>query len=222
MHLSRKQNVLLVFALAPVVLNLLINGFYVAALARSSLPIFWLADFIQWIVLPITLLILLYKKASILPKHYGLDTSALRWQSPILGTLGVFISCYLSFSWVSYLSWQWLGQPSELFRLTSVFPSGLWGTITWIYSAVTAGIIESIFFISLPWLLYHNVRNTPSKMAFTILVSLVFAAAHWEQGTPAITASFAFNLIACFWFFQLGTLWPVAAGHILVDLVAFL
>ena len=221
MHLSRQQNISIAFALIPVVLIWQINGFYVAALARISAPLFWLTDFIQWIVLPVTLLTFLSKKASIHPKHYGLDTSALRWQSPILGTLGVFITCYLSFSWASYLSWQWFDQPSGFFSLPSVFPSGLLGKITWLYSSFTAGIIESIFFIGLPWLLYHNIRSTPSRTAFAILASLVFAAAHWEQGPHVVVGSFSFNVVACFWFFRLGTLWPIAAGHILVDLVAF-
>nr|WP_229506747.1 CPBP family intramembrane glutamic endopeptidase [Pseudoduganella rivuli] len=95
------------------------------------------------------------------------------------------------------------------------------GSVIWIYSAVTAGIVESIFFIGLPWLLYRHVRAAPSRIAFALLATTVFAVAHWEQGPHVIIGAFFSNLVACFWYFLLGTLWPVAAGHILVDLVAF-
>lgn len=219
MHLSKQQNILITFALLPVVLNLLINGFYVGILARTSVALFWVNDFIQWVVLPIVLLITLAKKASINPKNYGFDIGALHWRSFILGTLAVFITGYLSFVWARHLSWLWLGQPTGFFSLVNIFPSGLWKNISLIYSSFTAGIVESIFFIGLPWLLCHNVQKSPSRVAFSVLTSLIFATAHWEQGLHVMVGSFSFNIIACFWFFRLGSLWPIAAGHALTDLV---
>ena len=162
MHLSKQQNSSVALALLLVALIWQINGLYMEAFARISLPLFWLTDFIQWTVLPVVLLVFLAKKASILPKNYGFDTSTLRWQSPIFGTLAVFITGYLSFIWATYLAWQVFGQPTGFFSLTSVFPKGYWGIITWLYSSFSAGFVESIFFIGLPWLLYHNTQNTPS------------------------------------------------------------
>lgn len=221
MHLDRQQINSIVLALLPVVVIWEVNGIYLAALARISVSLFWLADFIQWIVLPTTLLMFLAKKASLLPKHYGFDTVAIRWQSPILGTLGAFVTMGLAFFLTRNLSWELLGQPTGFFTFPGVFPGGLMGNIIWLYSAVTAGIVESTFFIGLPWLLYHNVRSVPSRVVFTTLASLVFATAHWEQGPHVVVGAFFSNLVACFWFFRLGTLWPVAVGHTLVDLVAF-
>lgn len=221
MHLSRHQCLSIAFALFPVALIWLVNGLYVETLARTSPTFFWIVDVSQWIVLPVILLVMIAKKAAILPKHYGLDSSNLRWQSPLFATLVVFVTGYIVFTWTSHLSWLLLGKPSGMFTITKVFPDGLLGKITWLYSSFTAGIVESIFFIGLPWLLYRNIRDLPSRIEFTILVSLVFALAHWEQGPHAVVGAAFYNVVACFWFFYFGTLWPIMAGHILVDLVAF-
>jgi len=167
-HLAKPQRYAIAWVLCPVIVLWLVNGFYMAALARVSVPLFWLADVVQWIVLPITLLVILSKRASLLPRNYGLDISALRWQSPVMGTLGVFVTTGLALSITRNLSWHLLGQPTGFFSLPNVFPQGLLGTIVWLYSALTAGFVESIFFIGLPWLLYHNARREPSRVGFCL------------------------------------------------------
>jgi hypothetical protein len=145
----------------------------------------------------------------------------LDWKYFILGTLAVFITTGLAFFLTRNLLWQLLNHPTGFFTFPRVFPSGLLGKVIWFYSAITAGIVESIFFIGLPWLLYCNTRNAPSQTAFIALASFVFAIAHWEQGPHIVVAAFSSNLVASLWFFRLGTLWPVAAGHALIDFVAF-
>ena len=221
MHLDRRQQIATGLAMLPVALIWQINGIYLAALARINAPLFWAADFVQWIVLPTFLLVFVAKRADVLPKHYGLDTSGLRWQSPILGTFCVFITAGLAFYLARNWAWQLFGQPTGFFTFPGVFPSGPMGTVIWIYSAVTAGVVESIFFIGLPWLLYQNIKEKPSRASFALTVSAVFAMAHWEQGPHVVAAALFFSLVACAWYFKLGSLWPIVAGHTLVDLVAF-
>jgi hypothetical protein len=220
-HLERHQQSAIAWALLPVIAIWQVNGFYLAALAKVSVSAFWVADFFQWILLPSVLLMVLARKASLLPKHYGFDTAALRWQTLIIGTLLVFLTTAIAFFGTRNVSWALLGYPSGFFSFPGVFPSGLMAHIVWLYSAATAGIVESIFYIGLPWLLYRHVRPDPSRIAFAFLATAVFAIAHWEQGPHVVVGAFFSNLFACFWFFRFGTLWPVAAGHILVDLVAF-
>lgn len=220
MNLDRAQQSSVAFALVPIMIVWQINGIYMAALGKVSIPLFWLADLGQWIVLPGVVLVLLARRASVFPAHYGLGTSALRWQSPILGTLGVFVTSGLAFTFVRNILWHMLGQPKGFFSFGQVMPEGLLGQIVLLYSAITAGAVESIFFIGLPWLLYRHVRVEPSRTAFAFLASIVFAVAHWEQGPHVVVGAFASNLVSCIWFFKLGTLWPVAAGHALVDVAA--
>jgi len=221
MYLDQRQQIATGLAVLPVALIWQINGIYLAALARINLLLFWAADFIQWIVLPTFILVFVAKKAGVLPKHYGLDTSALRWQLQILGTLGVFITAGLTFYFARNWAWQLFGRPTGFFTFPGVFPSGPMGTVIWLYSAVTAGVVESVFFIGLPWLWYRNIKVIPSRVSFALVASAVFAIAHWEQGPHIVAAALLFNLVACAWYFKLGSLLPIVAGHTLVDLVAF-
>lgn len=221
MHLDRSQKVAVALTLLPVFAIWQVNGIYLAALARISVPLFWSADFVQWVVLPIVLLVLLAKRASLTPKHYGLDTRALRWQALTSDPLAVFVTAGLALLVARTLSWQLLDQPTGFFTFPGVFPGGLMGSVVWLYSAVTAGVVESIFFLGLPWLLYRNIRSKPSGVLFAFIVSGFFAVAHWEQGPHAVVGAFAFSLVVCRWFFKSETLWPIAVGHALVDLAAF-
>lgn len=221
MHLDRQQQIAFSWALLPMHAIWLVNGFYLSALARISAPLFWLADVAHWILLPIVALVFLYKRTSPGPNQYGFANSDLRWTASTLGTAAVFITGGLVFAWTRYLSWQLFGHPTSIFSFPTMFPEGLLGTITWVYCLVTPGIVESIFVIGLPWILYRKATVTPSRLAFALLVSLVFGAGHWGQGPHTAVGAFCFNLVACFWYFRLGTLWPVAAGHTLLDLAAF-
>ena len=219
--LDRKQQIAVGLALLPIAVIWQTNGVYLATLARISFSLFWAADFVQWIVLPALLLAFLAKRAKVLPKHYGLDSSCLRGQLAVVATIGVFITAGLAYFLSRSVAWQLLGEPSGFFTFPGVFPSGLMGMVVWLYSAVTAGVVESIFFIGLPWLLYHNLRRDPSQIVFALITSAIFATAHWEQGPHIVIAALFFNLTVCAWFFKLGTLWPVVVGHTLIDLMAF-
>lgn len=219
MHLDRAQQTSVAFALAPILIVWQLNGFYMAALSKLSVPLFWLVDIGQWVVLPGLVLLFLARNAALFPAHYGLGCSTLSRQTVLAGTLMVFASDGVAFTLARNISWDLLGHPQGLFSFSQVFPEGLLGQVSLLYSAMTAGVIESIFFISLPWLLYRQLRAEASRTAFAFLVSVVFAIAHWEQGPHVIVGAFAANLVSCFWFFKLRNLWPVAAGHALVDLV---
>jgi hypothetical protein len=221
MYLNHGQRIWVTLVLLLISIVWEANGIYLAAFAQNHILLYWLADIFQWVMLPIMLITLLAEKASIFPKHYGLDTSALRWQSLIARTMAMFISAGLAFHWATQLSWYLLGHPTGYFNFLSAYPTGVMHTVVWLYSSIAVGIVESIFFIGLPWLLYQNVQFHPSMKVFSVLTSVIFAATHWEQGPHAIVGAFCFSLVACYWYFRFGTLWPVAAGHALVDLVAF-
>jgi len=198
-----------------------INGVYLAALARVSTSLFWAADLLQWILVPGLLAVLLAKTAAVQPRHYGLGPAEHRWYAAALASVGVGATTGFAFFWSRNASWELLGQPTGFFSLPTAFPAGSLGTVTWVYSAVTAGLVESAFFIGLPWLLYRSLRLAPSKAIFTVLVSVLFGVCHWEQGPHVVVGAFCSHIVACVWFFALRTLWPVAAGHTMVDLVAF-
>lgn len=91
--------------------------------------------------------------------------------------------------------------------------------LTRLYAALTAGVVESIFFIGMPWLAYAGTARQVSPRRFAAVMSAVFSLAHWEHGSAVATGAFCCHLVVCAWFFRWRSLWPVAAGHTLIDLV---
>ena len=98
MELSRKQQESTVaMALALVWAVWLLNGFYMAALAQVSVPLFWLIDICQWVLLPSLLLIALARRSDILPHHYGYAWSVDDMPQLLKDSAVVFITGYLAF-----------------------------------------------------------------------------------------------------------------------------
>ena len=221
MSLNCYQQRAVAWALFPVYLLWLLNGFYLNALARKGVPLFWLVDTLQWIGLPLILLTLLSRNAAVLPQHFGFSTHAVSWKRLPLQSLVAFVSMGLTFVVIRNISWRLLGYPKSMFSWGQVLTDGTLGTVVWIYSALTAGIVESIFFIGLPWLWFSSRRQEPSRLIFVGATASVFALAHWEQGAHIIVAAFATHIVACLCYFRFGSLWPVAAGHAAVDLCLF-
>ncbi|WP_394751897.1 CPBP family intramembrane glutamic endopeptidase [Crenothrix sp.] len=221
MYLNHRQKIEVAVVLFLIVMVWEANGIYLAAFAHNHIVLYWLSYLFQWVILPTMLIILLAKQALILPQHYGFNSTVFSWQGFIAETIGMFISAGLAFKWSSQLSWHLLGQRTGYFNVLSAYPNGALHTVVWIYSSIAVGIVESIFFIGLPWLLYKNTQRHASVKVFSVLISVIFATTHWEQGPHVIVGAFFFSIVACYWYFKLGTLWPVAAGHALIDLVAF-
>ncbi|WP_462389702.1 CPBP family intramembrane glutamic endopeptidase [Acidovorax sp. Q11] len=172
-------------------------------------------------LLPTALLWLLAHKASLHPRRYGLAPPE-KNLLPLAGQgLMVFVTAGLAFLMKRNLSWRVLGPSPGSFQLVQLFPQGLAGAALQIYAAVSAGLIESIFFIGLPWLLYASARQHPSEMRFTLCVSTIFALAHWEHGRHGVIAAFFAHGVMCRWFLHWRTLWPIVLGHTLIDLAAF-
>lgn len=221
MKLSRQQIIAISLVLLPIAIIWLVNGIYLAALARISVTYFWLADLVQWVVVPSMLLMFLAKKMNIHPSHYGLNLKDQQWRFVLLESLAMFVTAGLAYYLTLKVAYHVLHQPTGYFSFPGVFPDGLMGKVIWLYSGVSAGLIESIFFVGLPWLLYQNIRSEPSPVIFTLLATGIFALAHWEQGPHNIIAAFSFNLVACAWYFRGNSLWPLIIGHALIDLADF-
>ena len=222
--LTTRQQLLVGWALIPVLLVWQLNGFYLPALGsrgNEGALIFWAVDGLQWIVLPALLLGLLAHKAALRPTHYGLVPLGKNlWPLAEQGLM-VFVTAGLAFLVARNLSWRVLGPSPGSFQWVHLFPQGLAGAAVQIYAAVSAGLVESIFFIGLPWLLYASERRHPSELHFTLAVSAIFALAHWEHGRHIVIAAFFAHWVMCRWFLHWRTLWPVVLGHTMIDLAAF-
>lgn len=214
-----KQKSAVLFSLVVVVTVWAINGVYLSVLSKYSAAAFWAADLVQWVLLPIALVVILARNYGIGPARYGLAVRDLRW--PVLAwSLPASLTFYAAYFWLTGFVANALGNPGGFFQFQDVFPEGRLGTLVWLYSALSAGIVESVFFIGLPWLLWSR-RRPDDRLLFTALWSVIFAAVHWEQGPHVFVGALAFNLVACAWYFRLQTLWPIVIGHVIVDLIDF-
>jgi hypothetical protein len=195
-----------------------INGIYLAPLSRLGMAPFWAADLAQWVLLP-TLLLAWLHRLGLRPGDCGFGAPG-RVAPLLLSALVATLLFHLCFFGVRDLAWRLMGHPTGFFALEDVFPGGPAGRVVWLYSALSAGIVESVFFIGLPWWLWQR-RQVGGALQFSLVSSVVFALVHWEQGAHVVVAALAFGLVACAFFLRQRHLWAVAIGHVAVDLVAF-
>jgi len=216
--MRQKSDKAIAASLIAIMVVWLANGLYLGPLSRYSVAAFWSADLLQWIFLPALLAGYLATKHHILPHHYGFSASLFSIKTLAWGALTT-LTFFPAYFWIEEYTRPLFGWSAKYFALESVYPGGGWGTVVWIYSAMTAGVVESIFFIGLPWLLWSRYRQG-KVLLFSCISSLVFASAHWEQGPHVVAGALAFNLVACAWYLRLKNLWPVVIGHVTVDLIA--
>ncbi len=210
---------------APVVITAFINGWYLPALAGLGLHWFWLVDMLQWIFLPLGLLVLLAQRGAP-PATYGFAVPAQGWPTLVFSSALVVLTLAGVYFGVRPWLLKLFAPVPAAFQFEDVELTGLAGRVLWLYAGVTAGFVESIFYIGLPWLACQrrqaqSASGQFSPLLFSLLSTLVFASVHWEQGWAGMLAAFAFGLAACFWFFRLGSLWQVAVAHTLIDLYTF-
>lgn len=219
--LDDKARQSIVSALILPALLWLVNGVYLAWLARFGPWPFWLADITQWIIIPGVTALYLARRHDIRPRDYGFHPGA--WsRGALLGqALLAFAVIGISFVAVHKLVWALLGYPRGFFSYPGVFPSGTSRVFFTAYSALSAGLVESTFFIGLPWLYYQNRFKNKSRLPFIVVTSCFFALAHWEQGPHTVASALVSNLLACQLYFRFGNLWAIAIGHALLDMILF-
>jgi membrane protease YdiL (CAAX protease family) len=124
-----------------------------------------------------------------------------------------------SVGWI--LTWRWYVEPD--FSYGAITPSGPLRPLVAGYWAITAGLVESVFYIGLPWHLWRNHFGLAHRRKLFLWVSTaIFAAIHWEQGLHNVIAAFAFGLAATLIYWKINDLWPIAGAHALIDFVMFL
>lgn len=208
---------------APVIIAAFINGWYLSALAELGLHWFWAVDLLQWIFLPLGLVVVLARRG-VPPSLYGFARPQDEWVWLIICTGLATLTLAAVYFGVKPWALKVFGPAPAGFQFENVELSGLAGRVLWLYASFTAGFVESIFYIGLPWLACQRwtaATHWLTPLLFSLLSALVFASVHWEQGWSGMVAALAFGLAACFWFFRLRSLWPIALAHTLIDLYSF-
>jgi membrane protease YdiL (CAAX protease family) len=222
MTLSRREAVLIAASL-PVSVAVL-NEYWLYYLHAHHPIFFWAADIAQFVVLPACCFAFLSRHA-VRPADFGFKPL-----SPVLGPLdGVAtIAVASSIFWLSYwpirqLAWRLLWKFGGDFGFNLAVPTdGVWHWLAAAYFALTAGFVEETVFRALPWLYLSLLLPNRRKTAlYALLTSVLFAAAHSEQGLPGEVPTFILGLAAALLYARLQNIWPLVIAHTALDFIDF-
>ena len=199
------------------------DGIWKPSLLRGPYLYFWLYDLFAWVVVPTSAFAALHRWTALSTEDYGL-VAQLGWKDLVhvlpLPLFALFVVHLFAYSFAQGI---FPNSKPEFSYITALRPLGSSWILGTIYLAVTAGVIESIFYIGLPWFCLRRILNTSinTRRSFALITAVVFAAAHHENGAPGVVAAFFFQFVAASWFFKLRTLWPIIGAHALIDVYYF-
>ncbi len=216
------RHVLFVSLLPP--LGGLLNGFYNGPLYRLAPPLFWLADLTLFVIAPTAVAYWLARLANVRPRHYGLNIPPNGGMESLVTSLlfaFVLVATYEAARYIGWLfTWRWYVEPD--FSYGAITPNGPLRPIIAVYWALTAGLMESVFYIGLPWYIWRDrLGLAHRRRPFLWLSALAFAAVHWEQGSHNVIGAFAFGFVACLLYWKVSDLWPVVGAHVMTDILSF-
>jgi len=207
---------------------LFVNGIYKESLFTYSQSLFWLSDFFNFVIVPISLSIYFYKQYNLKPTDYGLIKPNRGYPlSEIIGA-SIFTAFSLGciYALVDYMAHGYLndffGYIPPSFSYSTAIPSGLLKLPVVIYLAITAALVEETVFRGIPYKLMSIYLNTKNKdLIFISITSLAFALIHWEDGYGSFLSAFVFGLLAAKLYLFYKNLWPLIGAHFLVDMYSF-
>lgn len=222
MAITQSRHVLYVSLLPPI--GAVLNGFYNGPLYRLAPPLFWLADLTLFVIVPIAIAYWLARVANIRPRHYGLNVPPFGGMESLVTSLLFALVLFAAYEIAKYigwiLTWRWYVEPD--FSYGAITPKGMLRPFFTVYWALTAGLMESVFCIGLPWYLWRNRFGLKHRRrTFLWLSALVFAVGHWEQGLHNAIGALAFGLVACLLYWKVNDLWPIVGAHVMTDLIVF-
>jgi membrane protease YdiL (CAAX protease family) len=203
----------------------IVDGFFKGPLYAFSPMAFWAFDIFKFVLAPAAVLIWLAHAFSITPVSYGLRRgNAEDWFNIIV--LAIFLTLVLNllYTIVGQIVLQITGPaPEGNLGYRSVIPKDFLRFPVLVYFGLSAGFAEEIFFRALP-LLYIRERFGKRKLhwwAYVVVTSLLFAAAHWENGVHEVAATFVFGVATSLLYLKLRDLWPLVGAHALIDIWNF-
>lgn len=202
----------------------LLNGLYKEALNILRPLVFWVADILQFVIMPIVVLAALWRYGQISPKEYGLGSrfGGMAHEKLFILTCAIALVLYLAYVSLSWIGWQLWWSPVASFTYHDVIPEALaLRVLVVIYFSLTAAFVEEIAFRGLPWLYISRRFRSPSVWWYAIVSSFFFGLIHYENGLHEVMATFAFGLVACHVYVKLRNLWPLVGAHLITDLWTF-
>ncbi len=219
------QRTLILLASAVLIAPGLLNGLYIEPLYEASRLAYWAADALQYLALPVVVAILLIKQGRLRPKDWGFNPWRNRRGPLDYAALCLFV-CFMY--WLAYFpvraaAYGFLSTYAPAFGNWTAVPQAFWPHLLVVaYYSVSAALVEEVAYRGLPWLYLSRFTFKRGKTALYVLsTSILFAAAHSEQGPHGVIAALSLGIIAAALYSEFQDLWPFAIAHIATDLVSF-
>lgn len=218
---SIKQRNLLIGITAIGISPLLVNGYVNSKI--YTLPIlYWSFEFLTWIVVPTLALIYAARKGALTFPDIGIHRKiAGRNNLPLLVVLCLLLGPIDLLLYSNLLVLSAAAFPSTgLFAYQSVMPDSVaLRVLVAVYFALTAGIVEEVFFRGL----LFKVATCFSRpmMVYLTWSPLLFALIHWENGAANVAATYVLGVFVALVYIAVRNLWPLIVGHVYTDYVWF-
>jgi len=198
-------------------LAVLIVGLAEGAVVLVLLGSGTLAKAVAGLLLDLTLLaslIPLYRRRPFRPRDLGLRPA------PAAASVGWVALAVLV---VGLTNWLWLNKVIGI-RTAGSLGVTLRGStaalvLAGVFMAITAPVIEEIFFRGV---LYRSLRNSLNIPVAAVIGGAIFALVHWlSYPLDTLPPRFVFGVIACLLYERTGSLLPGIALHCLIDAAAY-
>ena len=121
-------------------------------------------------------------------------------------------------AWAYLWRYDWILDQGDGFSWGMMIPAGPAGLVARVYLAVSAGLVEELYFRGLlKHVLYHITSKEVSCPLFLLTSAIAFGAIHWEGGLSKLIATTLVGLVAARLFLWLRTVWPLIFAHAMVD-----
>ena len=222
---ARVHHAILLIAFLPSFAAGMLNQFYLEPAFRISPALFFLADAVQWIVIPLLVWLLVLRPANFRPRDFGL-------RLPVLGTrpfesLLLFAFCafllWASYAAIEAIAYQFFWREAGIFGYDAAIPKTFpWNILVVVYLSITAAVVEEVVFRGMTWTYFSKIVPAQSlTLCYILGSSILFAATHSEQGTPGLIAAMAYGMVAAALYVRLKDLWPLVFAHFIVDVISF-
>ncbi len=188
-----------------------------------SPAVYWFFDVVKFVVVPTAAAFVLARRYATYPSEYGLRPRIGEgWMR--FGGLTVFLVLTLNLAYhaTQSIALHILRPDAPAAFYQEINPTGVLRVPATLYMAVTAGVVEEVFFRGLP-LLYLERRfpGAVPRVAYVVVTALLFGAVHWTNGPHEFIGTFVFGLLAAAIYLRLRDLWPLIAAHAVIDLYDF-
>lgn len=208
---------LLALGIAP----LYFNG-YVNAQISDRPVAYWSFEFSYWVLLPVLVLVFLVRFGGLRMSDIGIH-GHIRGR----GSIGLLVLIALVLCPLYYLVhssalrfFSTLLPASALFQYHTMVPeSGIGRILVAAYFAITAGIVEEIYFRGLA---FRACEMLPFSVPLYLGLSpILFALIHWESGAANTAATYVVGILAAATYVLLRNLWPLIVAHAYTDYAWF-